>query len=136
MKLLAGVKGTGKTKALIEEVNRVCGESNGSIVCIEKGRKLTFDLKYQARLVNAEEYGVTNGDMLYGFLCGILAANYDITEIFIDGAYAICEEKIDELECFLEKADRITRINNIDCLVTASLDPALLSEKSRAFLAE
>lgn len=135
MKLLAGVKGTGKTKALIEEVNKVCGESNGSIVCIEKGKKLTFDLKYQARLVNAEEYGITNGDMLYGFLCGILSANYDITEIFIDGAYAICEEKLEELECFLKKAARITKANNVECMVTASIDPAALSEETRALLA-
>ena len=135
MKLLAGVKGTGKTKALIEEVNKVCGESNGSVVCVEKGKKLTFDLKYQARLVNSEEYGITNGDMLYGFVCGILSANYDITEIFIDGAYAICEDRVDELECFLMKAAEITKKNNVECLVTASIDPALLSEKVRAFLA-
>ena len=135
MKLLAGVKGTGKTKALIEEVNKVCGESNGSVVCVEKGKKLTFDLKYQARLVNSEEYGITNGDMLYGFLCGLLSANYDITEIFIDGAYAICEDRVDELECFLKKAAEITKKNNVECLVTASIDPAALSEEVRAFLA-
>ena len=135
MKLLAGVKGTGKTKALIEEVNKVCSESNGSIVCIEKGKKLTFDLTYHARLVNAEEYGITNGDMLYGFLCGILSANYDITEIFVDGAYAICEEQISELELFLKKAAEITKRNNVECLVTASVDTALLSEEARAYLA-
>ena len=135
MKLLAGVKGTGKTKALIQEVNKVCGESNGSIVCIEKGKKLTFDLSYHARLVNAEEYGITNGDMLYGFLCGILSANYDITEIFIDGAFAICEDRLDELECFLKKAANITKTNNVECLITASVDPEKLSEEARAYLA-
>ncbi len=135
MKLLAGVKGTGKTKALIEEVNKVCGESNSAIVCIEKGKKLTFDVKYQARLVDAEEYGISNGDMLYGFLCGILAGNYDITEIFIDGAFAICEDRLEELEAFLKKAAAITKANQVECMVTASLDPAVLSEETRAFLA-
>ena len=135
MKLLAGIKGTGKTKALIEEVNRVCNESNGSIVCIEKGKKLTFDLKYQARLVDAEEYGISNGDMLYGFLCGVLSANYDITEIFIDGAYALCEERIDELEAFLKKAARTTKQYQVECLITASVDPALLSAEAQAYLA-
>ena len=88
MKLLAGVKGTGKTKALIAEVNKVCGESHGSIVCIEKGKKLTFDVSYQARLVDTEDYGILGSEMLYGFLCGILSQNYDITEIFIDNAFA------------------------------------------------
>ncbi len=135
MKLLAGIKGSGKTKALIEEVNKVCGESNGSIVCIEKGKKLTFDVKYQARLVDAEEYGICNGDMLYGFVSGILAANYDITEIFIDGALAICEDDVAEMETFLKKADEITKKNNIACMVTASMDPAALSKDAQAYLA-
>lgn len=135
MKLLAGIKGTGKTKALIEEVNKVCGESHGSIVCIEKGKKLTFDVKYQARLVDTEDYGIVGAAQLYGFLCGILSANYDITEIFIDNALAICEGKPEELEAFLVKADAITAKNNVACLVTASVDPALLSEKVRAYMA-
>lgn len=134
MKVLAGVKGTGKTKALVEEVNKVCGESNGSVVCIEKGKKLTFDVNYQARLVDSEDYGISNGDMLYGFLCGVLSANYDITEIFIDGAFAICEENVEELEAFLLKAEKITSKNKIACLVTASVDPSALSAKVQALL--
>ncbi|MBO5735494.1 MAG: hypothetical protein IIW19_06435 [Clostridia bacterium] len=135
MKLLAGVKGTGKTKALIQEVNKVCGESHGSIVCVEKGKKLTFDVSYQARLVDTEDYGIAGADMLYGFLCGILSQNYDITEIFIDNAYAICGGKPEELEAFLVKAEEITSKNNVACLVTASVDPALLSDKARAYMA-
>lgn len=135
MKLLAGVKGTGKTKALIEEVNKVCSESHGSIVCIEKGKKLTFDVKYQARLVDTEDYCILGADQLYGFLCGILSANYDITEIFIDNAFAICEGKLEELETFLAKAEEITAKNNVACMITASVDPALLSEKVRAYIA-
>jgi hypothetical protein len=135
MKLLAGVKGTGKTKALIAEVNKICGESHGSIVCIEKGKKLTFDVSYQARLVDSEDYGINGSEMLYGFLCGILSQNYDITEIFIDNAFAICGNKPEELEAFLVKADQITAANNVACMVTASVDPSLLSEKVRAYIA-
>ena len=135
MKLLAGVKGTGKTKALIQEVNKVCGESHGSIVCVEKGKKLTFDVSYQARLVDTEDYGILGSEMLYGFLCGILSQNYDITEIFIDNACAICGNKPEELETFLVMADKITSANNVACLITASVDPSLLSEKARAYIA-
>ena len=135
MKLLAGVKGTGKTKALVAEVNKVCGESNGSIVCIEKGKKLTFDVNYQARLVDAEDYCIRDGKTLYGFVCGILAANYDITELFIDNTLAICEGNVEELEEFLVKADAVTSKNNVALMASASIDPALLSEKVKGFLA-
>lgn len=134
MKLLAGVKGTGKTKTLIDAVNTACRESKGSVVFIEKGKKLTFDVPYQARLVDAEEYGVKDGSTLYGFICGMLAANYDITELFIDNAFAICENNLAELELFLEKAEGITAKNNVMLMVSASLDPAALSERAKAFL--
>ncbi|MBQ2254256.1 MAG: hypothetical protein II325_03800, partial [Clostridia bacterium] len=65
----------------------------------------------------------------------ILSQNYDITEIFIDNAYAICGGKPEELEAFLVKAADITAKNNVACLVTASVDPALLSDKARAYMA-
>ena len=135
MKLLAGVKGTGKTKALIAEVNKVCGESHGSIVFIEKGKKLTFDVSYHARLVDTEDYGIAGADQLYGYLCGILSANYDITEVFIDNAFAICNKSVEELETFLAKAEAITTKNNVAFMVSASVDPAALSEAVRAYMA-
>lgn len=135
MKLLAGVKGTGKTKALVAEVNKVCGESNGNVVCIAKGKNLTFDVNYQARLVDVVDYGVNSSELLYGFVCGILAANYDITELFIDNAFAICENDVEKLEAFLKKANEITAKNNVACMVSASIDPAMLSDDVKAFLA-
>lgn len=135
MKLLAGVKGTGKTKKLVEEVNRVCKESDGQVVFIEKGKGLTFDISYKVRLVDTEEYGIAGGESLYGFACGIMSANYDITEIFIDGVYKHCNHDIKETENFLRKLNLIAERNNINCTVTASIDPSLLSEDIKAFLA-
>lgn len=136
MKLLAGVKGTGKTKMLVEEVNRVCEHSNGEVVFIEIGKGLTFDVNYRVRLVDTNEYGISGGKSLYGFVCGILSANYDITEVFIDGAFKLCEHRVEELEDFLLRINQVMTRNNIDCTITASVDPALLSEPVRAFLAE
>lgn len=135
MKLLAGVKGTGKTKALIAEVNKVCGESNGSIVFIEKGKKSTFDVNYQARLVDADEYCIANGDALYGFVCGILAANYDITELFIDNTLALCENDVAKTEAFLVKANAVAAKYNVELMVSVSVEPEKLSDQVKAFLA-
>lgn len=123
VQLIVGVKGTGKTKALINEVNKVAKESHGAVVCVEYGRKLTYDIKYQARLVDAKDYGVNNADSLYGFVCGVLAANYDVTELFIDSALKICQDDVADFESFILKTDSITRKNNIDCIITASIEP-------------
>ena len=80
LKLMIGVKGTGKTKALINMVNTAVENSSGAVVCIEKGVKLRYDVKYQARLIDTEEYFVTDAQSLYGFIAGILASNHGVTE--------------------------------------------------------
>ena len=134
MQLIVGVKGTGKTKALIDEVNKAARETDGVVICVEYGRKLTFDIKYHARLVDAKEYGIDSAETLYGFVCGMLACNYDITEIFIDSALKICGNDINEFEDFVVKFDRVLASHNIECVMTASIEAEKLSEKTSRFI--
>ena len=128
VKLIVGVKGTGKTKTLIEMANDALKNSSGSVVCIEKGQKLKFDVKYQARLIDVTEYDICGSDALYGLLCGLYAADYDTTHIFIDSALKICEENIEEFARFLELADKVSDKNNFKCIITASAAPEILPE--------
>ena len=90
LKLIIGVKGTGKTKQLIANVNEAIETSSGAVVCLEKGTKLRFDIKPQVRLINTNDYCVFDAQALYGFVAGILASNHDITDLFIDGTLKIC----------------------------------------------
>ena len=92
IKLIVGVKGTGKTKQLIELVSQALNTTNGDVVCIEKGDKLRFDVNYRCRLVDTEAFGVADAASLYGFVAGILASNHDVTDVFIDSALKICQE--------------------------------------------
>ena len=105
IKLIVGVKGTGKTKALVDEINKAANESHGAVVCVEYKRKLTYDINYRVRLADAGDYGVNDADKLYGFVCGILAGNYDVTAF----------------ERFFLALNEITEKNNIHCVMTASL---------------
>ena len=82
IKLIIGVKGSGKTKTLIEMVHKALSETKGDVVCIEKGDKLRFDIKYQCRLVDTDQYLVTDAVSLYGFVAGILASNHDVSDLF------------------------------------------------------
>ena len=134
MQLIVGVKGTGKTKALIDEVNKASNETDGVVICIEYGRKLTFDIQYHARLVDAKEYGVCNADTLYGFVCGMLACNYDITEIFIDSALKICGDDVQAFENFVVSLDKVISAHNIECVITASVEAEKLSAKTASFI--
>ncbi len=90
IKLIVGLRGSGKTKALVDTVNEVASASKGDVICIEFGNKLNFDIKPQARLVDSTAYSINNAKALYGFIAGIMASNYDITHIYVDSALKIC----------------------------------------------
>ena len=130
VKLIVGVKGTGKTKMLIDMVNKAYETSiSGCVVCIEKGQKLQYDVKHQVRLISTTEYDIIGADALYGLYCGLYAANYDITHIFIDSALKICNENIKDFANFLELADKVSTKNNFQCIITASASPETLPEE-------
>ena len=134
MQLIVGVKGTGKTKAIIEEVNKASNETKGVVICIEYGRKLNNDITTRARLVDALEYEINSADKLYGFVCGMIACNYDITEIFIDSALKICNDNVEEFEEFVVKVEKLAVAYNIRCLITASVEEGALSEKTASYV--
>ena len=119
IKLFIGGKGSGKTKTLIELVNNATAVSNGSVVCIEKGDKLTHDITYKARLIDSDEYGITVADTLYGFIAGVLASNSDITDIFVDSALKIIGNYVAGFEAMLKKLEGITK--NVNLVMTASI---------------
>ena len=85
IKLIVGTKGSGKTKAMIDMINDSVKTSKGNVVVVEKGMKLTYEIHNAARLIDLDEYKIAGGEMLYGFVAGLLASNYDITDLYIDG---------------------------------------------------
>ena len=84
VKVIAGRKGTGKTKQMIEMVNHAVHEEAGVVACIERGRALTFDLHYSIRLVEANNYDIKSFEFFRGFISGMYACNFDLSHIFID----------------------------------------------------
>ena len=121
VKLIIGIKGTGKTKTLIQMVNSALETTGGNVVVLEKGEKLRYDIKYQARLVNTDEYYVSDAQSLYGFVAGLLASNHDITELFIDSALKICNNDLPSFEKLVEELDVLTVKKEINVVMTASM---------------
>ena len=122
VKLIIGNKGSGKTKRLIELVNGAVEKSNGNVVCIEKERLLTYDVNYRARLVETDHYGVSGYDAFYGFLCGIVAGDHDITDILVDATLKIGGKDYEALTNFLEKVAGLSKIAEQDITFTISCD--------------
>ena len=118
IKLIVGPKGAGKTKTMIDMINAAVKTTEGNIVVIEKSMKLTTDINHAARLLDVDEYGIQGADMLYGFVAGVLAGNYDITELFLDGLLKIVDHDMDAAAALLARLDAITK--DVEVIVTVS----------------
>ena len=109
--LILGKKGSGKTKKLMALCNEAVEQSKGNVVFIEKDNTLTYDLSHKARLVAAEDYAIKGFDALYGYIAGMCAGNYDITDIFVDSVLKIGGNDMEALANFVEKLGKLeTRI--------------------------
>ena len=130
VRVIMGVKGTGKTKQMIELINSAVHSENGNVVCIEKGPKLTYDIHYKIRLVESSQYDISTFDFMRGFISGLYAGNYDITHIFIDSLTKIVgvEPTDPSVENFLDWLNSFAEKNNLKFTVTISGDADLASE--------
>jgi archaellum biogenesis ATPase FlaH len=134
LKLIIGVKGTGKTKTLINLVNGALEVTKGDVVCVEKGAQLRYDIKPAARLVNSEEYMITDANALYGFIAGMLASNHDVTDLFIDGTLRICQRDMAAFDNLLIKLDALLEKININLTMTVSMPVEEASETVRKYI--
>ena len=132
--VIMGLKGSGKTKKLIDSINAAVAEAHGDVVCIEYGKKLTYDVNYRARLVDSQEYGISTPDMLKGFLSGLHAGNFDITNVYIDNLYKTIGNDRAAGEDFILWAAKFAEVNNMEITVTVSDDAALASEEVKKYL--
>lgn len=101
--LIVGKRGTGKTKKLISLANEAVEASNGNVVVIEKGSKLTYDVTHKARLIDTEQYSISGFDAFFGFLSGLCAGNYDVTDVLVDSTLKIGGQDFAAFSEFIEK---------------------------------
>ena len=132
--VIMGLKGSGKTKKLIDSIHETLSTANGDVVCIEYGKKLTYDISYKVRLVDSKEYGICSAEMLKVFLSGLHAGNFDITHVFIDNLYkTIGADKVAG-EAFIAWCAQFAADNNMEITITVSEDPAEASEEMKKYL--
>lgn len=135
VKLIMGLKGSGKTKMLVDLVRDTVGQGKGDVVVIEKERKLTYDIPYQARLIEAGAYDIGTYEFLRGLICGIHAGNYDIEHFFIDNFYKLVGDRSNEaLESFLDWLEKFSVAEKIDFVISISADPEAVGEGIKKYL--
>ena len=135
VKLLMGLKGSGKTKQLVQDINESVKNETGSMVCIEKGTKLRYDIDIRVRLIDYQEYMMGSLPFLKGFISGLHAGNFDISHIFIDSFYKLVDgATLADVEDFVLWSERFGEANSLDFTVVVSDDPAKASDALRAYM--
>lgn len=133
IQLITGKKGTGKTKILIDLINKEAKQTKGYLVCIEKGAKLTYDIDHRVRLADVEHYHIDSYEKFYGFVAGMLAGNYDIMEIFVDSILKIGGSDLDKLGEVLDELEKLAS-TNVKLVFTVSADPSEMPDSVKKYL--
>ena len=132
--VIMGLKGSGKTKKLLDAIQSAVAEAHGDVVCIEYGKKLTYDVTYKVRLVDSKEYAISSPEMLKGFLSGLHAGNFDITNVYIDNLYKTIGNDREAGEKFILWCAQFAEENNMNVTLTVSDEAEKASEAVKAFL--
>ena len=135
VRLIMGAAGAGKTKQLIELIHASVEAEKGSVVCIESGADMTYDVSYNVRLVNAGEYELNSFECLRGFISGLYAGNYDISHVFVDNLWKIARDSgVAQTEKFLSWLERFSDKNAVKFTVTVSADADTATDVMRNYL--
>ena len=135
VKLIMGLKGAGKTAQLVQDINEAIKSENGSMVCIELGTKLRYDIDSRVRLIEYQEYMLGDLPSLKGFISGLYAGNFDISHIFIESFYKLLNNGSPaEVEDFVQWCDTFGTARGIDFTILVSEDPATVSETLKKYM--
>ncbi|MBR0511228.1 MAG: hypothetical protein IJJ81_01470 [Ruminococcus sp.] len=133
IKLITGKKGTGKTKILIDMINEAVKSTNGNLVCIEKGDNIRRSISFRVRWCDTESFDIEGTDAFYGFVAGMLAGNYDIKDVYVDGILKIVGRDFNALGSLFEKLDKLTG-EEATVVFTVSADDSELPESVKQFI--
>ena len=127
MEIIAGLKGHGKTKILIQKVNDDMKLTKGTIVYLDKNNKHMYELSNQIRLIVVPEFNIENTDMFIGFIAGILSQDHDLDKIYLDSFLTTaCIE--DNLEYAIRKLNALSEKYDVDFVISASANKEDMSE--------
>ena len=119
--VIYGKKGSGKSKRLLDMANAEVEKTTGNIVYLDDNNRCMYDLKHEIRFINTSDYSIDNTDKLYGFVCGILSRDFDISTVYIDGLKKIVGKE-ENLEKLIKKLDKVFDGINAYIVISGSED--------------
>jgi hypothetical protein len=134
IQVIAGKKGSGKTKRLIDLTNATAREAEHDVIFLDDDNRYMFDVDHKVRFINAEDYHIHNADMFIGFLCGMLSSNFDIGTVFIDAFLKLCHTDLENTGEVVKTLAELGTKHNVDFVLSLSADPEELPEHLRQYM--
>ena len=134
IKIIAGNKGSGKTKRLIDMTNETAKTTSGNVVFLDKDNSYMYEIDRAVRFVNVNDYRVQSAEMFLGFLGGMLASNYDISVIFIDAFLKLIGINITEADWFFASLEQYGQKHDVTFVLSVSADPETLPDFAKAYV--
>lgn len=123
IQVILGKKGSGKSKQIVDMANKLVDEAEGDIVFIDDDNRCMLDLKHEIRFVNCSEYNVDDVNKFYGFVCGMISQDFDISHIFIDGIKNMVHSELADMAGLFKDLDGVLKKNSVKAVIVISADP-------------
>ena len=134
IQVIAGKKGSGKTKRLIDLTNTTARDAEHDVIFLDDDNRYMFDVDHKVRFINAEDYHIHNADMFIGFVCGMLSSNYDIGTVFIDAFLKVSHTELENTEKVVNTLAEVGTKHNVDFVLSLSADPEELPDFLRPYV--
>lgn len=134
IQIIAGEKGKGKTKVLIEKANIAVKEAKGSIIYLDKNNKHMYELSNKIRLINVKDYSIDNYSEFLGFICGLVSQDHDLEAIYLDSFLGIANTNVMNVEKILEKLNKTSNEFNVDFVISISINEIDLPESAKKYI--
>ena len=134
IQVIAGRKGSGKTKRLIDLTNTTAREAAHDVIFLDDDNRYMFDVDHKVRFINAEDYHIHSDEMFIGFLCGIISSNFDLGTVFVDAFLKLCHTELDKTEPIVNTLVELGAKHQVDFVLSLSADPEELPEYLKKYL--
>lgn len=132
VQIIAGRKGKGKTKHLLDKANATIKEANGSIVYLDKSSKHMYELSNKIRLINVNEYPITSSEGFIGFICGIISQDHDLEMMFLDSFLKLACLEGENIADTISTLEKIGEKYHVTFVLSVSIDEDELPDNAKS----
>ena len=131
VQIIAGKKGKGKTKHLLDMANAAIKGASGTVVYLDKSAQHMYELNNRIRLINVNEFPITHSEGFLGFICGILSQDHDLETMYLDSFLKLASLEGEDIADTITTLETISDKYAVNFVLSVSMDAADMPESAQ-----